>query len=78
MNKENKQVETFGADEILKPETLQVISKPQAKKVDLKPVKFYKTYELNEEGLKLYGMYKKQQHLNMIIHNIFNSFLFYF
>jgi hypothetical protein len=66
MNKQNKQVETFGADEVLKPDTLQVISRPQAEKVELKPVKFYKTYELNEEGLKLYGMYKKQQHLNMI------------
>ena len=65
MSKENKQTNSFGADEVLRPETLQIIPK-SSEKVDLKPVKFYKTYELNEEGLRLYGTYKKQQHLNMI------------
>ncbi len=66
---------TFGADEILK--TIEDENKSKIKpvfsdidksepKVDLKPLKLYKTYELNEEGLRLYGKYKKQQYLNML------------
>ena len=61
----------FEADEVLKNSTLQQENKIleenlESGKEELKPIKFYKTYELNDEGLRLYGMYKKQQHLNMI------------
>ncbi len=61
----------FEADEVLKNSTLQQENKIleenlESGKEELKPIKFYKTYELNDEGLRLYGMYKKQQHLNII------------
>ena len=29
--------------------------------VELKPLKLFQSYELNDEGLRLYGKYKKQQ-----------------
>jgi hypothetical protein len=64
----------YNADEVLKP--LPEYSKlPQKlidktkieedQKEDLKPLKLFKTYELNDEGLRLYGIYKKQQHLTI-------------
>jgi hypothetical protein len=68
----------FGADEVLKinndiknKTNIQI----EKDKVDLKPVKFYQAYELNDEGLRLYGMYKKQQHLNMIKWSVFGTCL---
>jgi hypothetical protein len=60
---------TFGADEELYPhkeENQESINNKQTDIVDLKRLKLYKTYELNGEGLKLYGKYKKQQHLNTL------------
>jgi hypothetical protein len=55
-SKENK----FNADDIL----TQINNEKQGEtlpKEDLKPLKLFKTYELNDEGLRLYGIYKKQQ-----------------
>ena len=63
----------YQADEVLKP--LPEYNKPPFEldktkmeadnKVELKPLKLFKTYELNDEGLRLYGIYKKQQHLTI-------------
>ena len=75
-NKINQQgVETdYNADEIIKPlpdyikfpEKLDEIREEEAdNKVELKSLKLFKTYELNDEGLRLYGNYKKQQHLTI-------------
>jgi hypothetical protein len=64
----------YMADEVLKPlpEYTKLPQKFEDKskieeenKVDLKPLKLFKTYELNDEGLRLYGIYKKQQHLTI-------------
>jgi hypothetical protein len=64
----------YNADEIIKPlpeyikfpEKLDEIKKKEAdNKVELKSLKLFKTYELNDEGLRLYGIYKKQQHLTI-------------
>ena len=58
--KDDKKDNKFGADEVLKEDkvsysrTTTNINSNENQKIDLKPVKFYKTYELNEEGLKLY------------------------
>ncbi len=65
-DKVQKYERNFGADEVIKPMNNSVDSKQEEVTEDLKPIKYYKTYELNEEGLRLYGMYKKQQHLNII------------
>lgn len=67
----------FDADEVLKPikeeqHALNSINgfdkskSPDKEEYELKPLKLYKTYELNEEGLRLYGKYKKQQYLNVL------------
>lgn len=64
----------YNADEVLKPlpeynklpqENDTVNKIEEENKVDLKPLKLFKTYELNDEGLRLYGIYKKQQHLTI-------------
>jgi hypothetical protein len=59
----NNKVNDYGADKIFEKEELY---QTQNEAVELKPVKLYKTYELNEEGLRLYGKYKKQQFLSVI------------
>jgi hypothetical protein len=58
----NKEAD-FGADKIFNKD-LEYIKTNEP--VEIKPVKLYKTYELNEEGLRLYGKYKKQQFLSVI------------
>ncbi len=63
----------YNADEILKPlpdynklpVDLDKTKKEADNKVELKQLKLFKTYELNDEGLRLYGIYKKQQHLTI-------------
>lgn len=72
--KKQEENTNFGADEI--------ISKPEVKKSNMKDIKllieekkdtfqldkskFNKLFQLNSEGLKLYGQYKKQQLWNTI------------
>lgn len=44
---------------------------------ELKPNQYFKFYELNEEGLKLYGKYKKEQMLSVLKWSILGTVIGY-
>jgi hypothetical protein len=48
----------FDADEVIKQKDL---TPPKIEQVNLSEEKYLKLFELNDEGLRLYGQYKKEQ-----------------
>jgi hypothetical protein len=53
------------------------IIKSQEPLEELKPNQYFKFYELNEEGLKLYGKYKKEQMLSVLKWSVLGTVIGY-
>ena len=76
MNTNNQPNNDFNADELIKPKSLkspqqlqidsQINKNDLNADIDITPNKYLKFYELNEDGLKLYGVYKKEQYLRTL------------
>jgi hypothetical protein len=57
-----KNPDNFGADEVIITNTVDIPKQPiHNEPVQLKQEKYLKLFELNDEGLRLYGKYKKEQ-----------------
>jgi len=88
-NNSNIGNKTFEDEEVIKPKIkekkihgTQLLNKESSSnkngnKEDLKTLKLYKTYELNEEGLRLYGKYKKQQLFSILKFSFFGTVIGY-
>jgi len=73
--KKDKQIDNdFNADEVIKPvvnRNKQLVELEAKKEMNTNSDntdnnKYLKFYELNEDGLKLYGIYKKEQYLSTL------------
>ena len=53
------------------------IIKTEEAKEELKPNQYFKFYELNDEGLKLYGKYKKEQMLSVLKWSVLGTVIGY-